>query len=323
MEFRTPFHIETSAITSHAWGRGSLDAAVLKLDALQPTGSFKLRGVGAWFAHAIANGARRVICPSGGNAGFAAAYCGRRSGVAVTIVVPRTTSEEARQAIEETGAEVTVFGADFDEADLRARALARQNEWAYLHPFDDPLLWRGHSTLIDEVLAAGDEFDCVVTSVGGGGLLLGILEGLERHGLRNLPVIAVETEGAASLHSSLQANERVTLDRIATIATSLGAKRIAESAFERARDANVLSLTVSDSQAIDACLKLANTARILVEPACGASLAALDVHCEKFVGCRRPLVEVCGGIGVTIEKLLAWHQKSDGAQSRPDFPGAQ
>lgn len=318
-----PFHIETPTITSRAWGKGSLDAAVLKLDALQPTGSFKLRGVGAWFEHAIANGARRVICPSGGNAGFAAAYCGWRSGVAVTIVVPRTTSEEVRRAIEGAGAEVIVFGAAFDEADLHAQALARQNDWAYLHPFDDPLLWRGHSTLIDEVLANGDAFDCVVTSVGGGGLLIGILEGLERHDLRNIPVIAVETEGAASLHSSLRANERVTLDRIDTVATSLGAKRIAESAFQRARDANVLCVTVSDNQAIAACLKLANTARILVEPACGASLAALDVHCEKFAGCRRPLVEVCGGIGVTIEKLLRWHGASAGAQSRPDFPGAQ
>lgn len=300
-----PFHLDTPLISSSAWGNGRFDAVLLKMDALQPSGSFKLRGVGNWFSRVIEEGAQGVVCPSGGNAGFAAAYCGRHSGVPVAIVVPETTSTEARTAIANAGADVYVHGAAFEEASAHARELAQERGWAFLHPFDDPLLWQGHSTLVDEVVATGERFDCVVTSVGGGGLFAGIMEGLERHGLDGLPMVVVETEGAASLHRSLDAGELVTLAGIASIATSLGAKRVADKAFELARRTNVVSLTVSDAQAIDACRKLADTSRVLVEPACGASLAALDQHRDRIPG-RRPLVEICGGIGVTIDKLAAW-----------------
>jgi L-serine/L-threonine ammonia-lyase len=307
-----PYHIHTPLLTSAAFGSAQFDDVLLKMDALQPSGSFKLRGVGAWFDHAVQTGATGVICPSGGNAGFAAAYCGCASGIAVTIVVPETTSAEARSAIVAAGADVTIVAGAFDEASAKARALADERGWAYLHPFDDPLLWQGHSTLIDEVVATGEPFDCVVTSVGGGGLLLGILEGLKRNGLGHIPVIAVETEGAASLHASLDAGRLVTLPAILSVATSLGAKRVAERAFALAQRSNVISLAVSDAQAVAACVKFANTARVMVEPACGAALAALDVHGERLKAYRRPLVEVCGGIGVSVQKLSDWERSLAG-----------
>ncbi len=96
-----------------------------------------------------------------------------------------------------------------------------QQVFPYVHPFDHPLLWDGHATLVDEVVARGVAFDCGVTNVGGG-LLVGIVAGLRRNGLAQVPVIAAETEGAASVHASVAAGEPVTLPAIASIACPVG-----------------------------------------------------------------------------------------------------
>lgn len=302
-------HIDTPLVESRAFRPPSHGTALFKLDALQPSGSFKLRGVGRLCADAVANGARAIVCPSGGNAGFAAAYAGRQLGIAVTIVVPETTTPEARAAIAAAGADVHVHGADFDAADGYSRTLAADMAAVHVHPFDHPLLWDGHATLIDEVVRAGAAFDCVVTGVGGGGLLLGIVEGLARNGLDQVPVIAVETEGAASLNASLAAGERVTLDAITSVATSLGARTVAEAAFDAARRRPVTSLLVSDAQAVEGCHRFADAHRILVEPACGAAIAALSVHADRLAAYRRPLVEICGGIGVSMDRLSEWRNR--------------
>lgn len=298
-------HIETPVLESSIW-RADGRPVLFKLDAVQPSGSFKLRGIGLLCMEAVENGARAIVCASGGNAGYAAAYAGRQLGVPVVIVVPESTGPEARAAIMRMGARLEVHGENFDAADLHARALAASLDAAYVHPFDHPTLWRGHATLVDEVVAAGYEFDCVVTSVGGGGLLLGILEGLRRNQLGHVPVIAVETEGAASLHTSLARGSLTTLAEISSIATSLGARTVAEAAFNAVSTQNVTSVVVSDRDALDACIRFADTHRLLVEPACGAALAALTIHEQEFAGFSRPLVEICGGIGVSLARIEDW-----------------
>jgi L-serine/L-threonine ammonia-lyase len=139
--------------------------------------------------------------------------------------------------------------------------------------------------------------------------MCGVLQGLHRHGLAHVPVIAVETEGAASLHASVRAGELVTLPAITSIATTLGAKRVAQAAFEWTRRHEVHSVTVSDAQALDACLRFADDLRILVEPACGAALAVAYEKLDVLAPYRRPLVVVCGGIAVDLAKLAVWRQE--------------
>ncbi|MEJ5999247.1 pyridoxal-phosphate dependent enzyme [Paucibacter soli] len=278
----------------------------LKMDALQPSGSFKLRGVGRLVQQAAADGAREIVCASGGNAGFAAAHAAVALGLDVTIVLPETSSAAVAEKIAARGATVLRHGAVFDEANAFAQALAAERGARYVHPFDHPLLWEGHASLIDEVLAEGLEFDAVITAVGGGGLFCGIVQGLQRHGLHGVPVIAVETLGADSLSQSLQAGHAVTLPAITSIATSLGARRVADQALYLAQSHPTLSLTVSDAQATQACARFADAMRVMVEPACGAALAALSVHEAALAGFKRPLVEVCGGIAVSLPQLQAW-----------------
>jgi L-serine/L-threonine ammonia-lyase len=298
----TSLHVNTPLLRA-APGLFEHPEVWLKMDALQPSGSFKLRGVGRLVQQSAADGARAIVCASGGNAGFAATYAAVALGLPVTIVLPLSSSATVAERLAARGAEVLRHGAVWDEAHEFAVRLAAERGAAYVHPFDHPLLWAGHSTLIDEVFEAGVEFDAVVTAVGGGGLFCGIVEGLRRHRLDRIPVIAVETEGAASLQAALAAGELVSLPAITSIATSLGARCVAPEAFERARSHPTVAVQVSDAQATAACARFADAQRVLVEPACGAALAAVDRHAAGF---RRVLVEVCGGIGVSLELLRSW-----------------
>jgi len=281
----------------------------LKLDNLQASGSFKLRGIGKLCQNAHARGATRLVCPSGGNAGFAAAVAGRALGMSTLIVVPTSTPESVRNRIRSYGAEVIVTGAVWDDANQEALRLCGDAGSVYVPPFDHPDIWDGNATLIDEVVAqlgAPDMFDVVVCAVGGGGLLAGILHGLHRNGLSHVPVIAAETEGAASFAAAVEAGEPVTLPAITSIAGSLGAKRVADEALAWTRRHDIRNAVVSDAAAVDACLRFADDMRMLVEPACGAALAVAYGNLPQLASFKRPLLVVCGGIGVDLAKLAGW-----------------
>ncbi|GGD40540.1 hypothetical protein GCM10011335_49080 [Aureimonas glaciei] len=160
--------------------------------------------------------------------------------------------------------------------------------------------------MIDEVARLGISFDCVIVAVGGGGLMSGVAEGLDRNGLAHVPIVAVETEGAASLAGSMAAGHRIELSRITTVATSLGARKVCERAFELTRSRSVISVVVDDQTAVDASLRLLDDHRVLVEPACGAVLATLYGAHEALAPYRSVLAIVCGGATVSVEWLQAW-----------------
>ncbi len=299
-----PLHIATPLIESRPLSLSAGRPVWLKLEALQPCGSFKLRGVGHACEVHHARGARHFVSSSGGNAGLAVAYAGRKLGVPVTVVVPETTTERARELLRLEDASVVVCGSSWQEANEHAQTLVGADD-AFIHPFDDPLLWTGHASMIDEVAAAGFKPDAVVLSVGGGGLLRGVVEGLQRNGWHDVPVLAVETDGAASLHAAMAAGHTVELPRIASVATSLGAKRVAEQALACTHQHPVLSHLVSDREALDACERLLRDHRLLMEPACGAALALLE-RPEAMATYGNVLVIVCGGATATLEQIRAW-----------------
>ena len=265
-------HIETPRLASHALSRAAGRPVDLKLEALQPSGSFKLRGIGHACEVYASRGARRFLSSSGGNAGIAVAYAGRALSMPVTVVVPTTTSDRAKTLIQNEGADLIVHGASWHEAHAYLLAMATADD-AVLHPFDDPLLWHGHASMIDEAARQGPKPDAVVVSVGGGGLFCGVVEGLRRNGWDDVRVVAVETEGAASLAAAIDAGRPVALTSITSIATSLGAKQVCERAYALSRVHPTTSVVVSDAAAVHACRCFVNDHRIVVEPACGAALA--------------------------------------------------
>ena len=300
-----PLHIETPLFESRPLSVQSGRNVWLKLDALQPPGSFKIRGIGFACQEYVRQGARRLISSSGGNAGIAVAYAGRHLSVPVLIVVPETTSERAKALIRQEGAEVVVHGVSWQEANDLAMSTVEESD-VLVHPFDDPLVWQGHSTLIDEVARSGIRPDAVVVSVGGGGLLCGLVEGMRQNGWADVPVIAVETEGADSLAQSVRAGRRVELAAITSLAITLGAKKICERAFDCTREHPLRSVVVSDRAAVSACQRFLDDHRLVVEPACGASLAAVYDGAPELEDFESVLVVVCGGATTTLEQLREW-----------------
>ncbi|AZZ92679.1 pyridoxal-phosphate dependent enzyme [Hahella sp. KA22] len=298
-------HIETPLLESRPLSVASQRSIWLKLEALQPPGSFKIRGVGAACEHHKKQGAQRFISSSGGNAGLAVAYAGRCLGVPALVVVPETTTARAKELLRQEQAEVIVHGGSWQEANEHALALVGATD-AFIHPFDDPLLWRGHATMIDEVARAGMKPDAVLLCVGGGGMLSGVVEGLQRNQWADVPVIAVETQGAASFHAALEVGHSIELERIDSIATSLGAKRVSARALECAKQHSILSVVVSDPSALSACERFLTDHRILVEPACGASLAVVYENHPVLATFDRILVIVCGGATATIDQIRKW-----------------
>ncbi|PKB21041.1 pyridoxal-phosphate dependent enzyme [Janthinobacterium sp. 64] len=298
-------HIETPLLNSRALSLLSERAIWLKLEALQPPGSFKIRGIGLACEEYARRGASRFISSSGGNAGIAVAYAGRQLGIPVIVVVPETTSARARALIAQEGAEVIVHGAAWQEANALAQSMLTPQD-AFLHPFDDPLLWQGHAGMIDEVARAGLKPDAVVLSVGGGGLLAGVAEGLLRNGWDDVAIVAVETEGAASLAAAVAARDHVALPSVASIATSLAARQVCAQAYAISQTRLLHSVVVSDKAAVAACQRFIDDQRLVVEPACGAALAAVYGKVPELAPYRNVLVIVCGGVTATTQQLDHW-----------------
>lgn len=294
--------IKTPLLESLPLGEMNGTRIWMKMEAAQPSGSFKIRGIGFACQYHYGKGAQRFISSSGGNAGLAVAYAGRKLGVPVIVVVPETTSERARHLLQLEGAEVIVHGKMWSEANELATSLLTEQD-AFLHPFDDPLLWQGHASMIDEVVEDGVRPDAVILSVGGGGLLAGVDEGLRRNGLDNVPVYAVETQGMSSYHAALEAGQPVEVAALTGVATSLGARQVCQRAFDLAKKRTVVPVIVSDREAVNACLSFLDDHRMLVEPACGASLAPLYGKKLDLNNYKNVLVIVCGGSTATVNSL--------------------
>lgn len=219
--------------------------------------------------------------------------------------------------------EVIQYGESWQYADayLREEILGKlkeegQVDGVYVPPFDHPLIWEGNATLIEEIKrqipdGESEKPDAIICSVGGGGLLSGVCQGLDRVGWSDVQVLAMETVGADSLAKSLEKGERITLPAITSIATSLGAIRVAEQTFKCGNRENVKSVVLSDAEAAMGAWRLADDERLLVDPECGVSVVpCYGGRLKKilpWLGDQNKVVIVaCGGSSVTVEKLVEW-----------------
>jgi L-serine/L-threonine ammonia-lyase len=305
----------------------------LKLESLQPSGSFKSRGVGNLLLRAIlAHGPQKPIhfyCSSGGNAGLACATAALSLDRQATIVVPSSTSDLMVQKLVDLSANVVVHGLHWSEADahMRTELLDHDPHGVYVPPFDHPDIWEGNGTMVDELeeqMRSAGGYDALVCSVGGGGLFAGLMASLDRHGRLSgghaapAKVLATETEGADSLAYSLKNKELSRLGTISSIATSLGATQVAQKAFEWAQRPEVTSCVLSDAEAAIASVCFADDERIMVEPACAVSIATAyngslaelypELTPAEFAKLNIVIV-VCGGSKVTLQILEEYRQK--------------
>ncbi|CAR29075.1 ZYRO0F18524p [Zygosaccharomyces rouxii] len=298
----------------------------IKYENLQPGGSFKSRGIGNLISLKSENGLVKshVLSSSGGNAGLAAAIASKQMELPCTVVVPTSTKQRMVQKIKNSGAEVIIRGSHWKEADnylqqnyIQSFRNDGTSKPLYVHPFDDPKVWEGHSTMVHEIIdnlreqnISVENVRGIVCSVGGGGLFNGIIKGLEDHGLADkIPVIAVETYGCNVLNASLNAGRPVMLDKITSLATSLGSTYIPQGVFENAVRYGAKSLVLEDKDVIETCLRYVSDFGQIVEPACGASLH-IGYHpelLENFLGgfSKDDIIVIiaCGGSTTTFKDL--------------------
>lgn len=241
-----------------------------------------------------------------------------------TIVVPVTTSALMIGKLKTLGANVHQHGASWIEADtyLHSEFLDQDPNGIYVPPFDHEDIWDGAATLVEEVDQEIGNYDAIVCNVGGGGLFAGIMEGLSRRKQsqrKTVQVLAVETKGADSLTQSIEKGEHITLPEITSIATSLGARKVAKQAYTWAQKEEVTCLALSDAEAAMGSVRFADDERFLVEVACGVSIATVyDGHLRAVLGkgmsdhewkLQRIVVVVCGGNNVTLGILEGYKEK--------------
>jgi threonine dehydratase len=255
---------------------------VLKLEQLQLTGSFKLRGA----LNALLGGPRpvRVVTASGGNHGLAVATASALLGLPATVYVPESIPPAKARRIEATGASMVRHGETYAAAAAAAVVYADSSGARYVPAYNDPLVVAGQGTCAAEVVAEVPEVDTVVAAVGGGGLAAGtVLGSLGRH------VVAVEPAGCRALHDALAAGRPVdsTVDSIAS--SALGATRVGDVPFEILRD--VSSVLVQDAEILAARDRLWEEFRLAVEPAGAVPFAA---WLAGAVPGELPCLIVCG-----------------------------
>lgn len=301
-------HIKTPLIRSQPLSDILGKTVYLKLENTQPAGSFKLRGIGHLCCVKAAEGAKHFVGSSGGNAGVTLAYIGQQLKIPTSIFVPESSNEIYRRAVRSYGAKLEVIGKVWDDCHLAAIDFCREQKATYIPPFDHDLIWEGHSTMIDEIKDEGLKPDAFITVVGGGGLLCGILSGILNAKWGDVPVFAVETVGAASFHASDEYKELVTIEKVDTIATSLGAKQITTRLVDwlLIRN-NLVSVLTEDRATVNACYRFLNDHHMLVEPACGAGLSLIYDKRIDFPG-ENIVVIICGGIGISYELLQKYMQ---------------
>jgi threonine dehydratase len=265
-------------------------AVVAKLDLLQPTGSFKVRGAVSLVASVMADGGprRHVVAASGGNFGLAIAWAAARFGQLATIVVPATSPREKIDPLRVLGADVRIVDGYYADALAEAHRIVAETDGLSAHAYDQREVVAGQGTAVAELLEDVD-VDTVIVACGGGGLLAGSIASAGP----DVRVVAVETPGTSALHAALAAGAPVDVEVSGLAASSLGARRIGTLAWA-VRERLHASVLVTDEQVLAAQRRLWRTARLVAEPGGAAALAAILSGGYRPEPDERVAVLVCG-----------------------------
>ena len=286
---------------SRVLAAGAGGAVHVKCENLQRTGSFKIRGAYVRIARLTdAERAGGVVAASAGNHAQGVALAARLLGARATVFMPVTAALPKIAATRNYGAEVRLAGTTVDEALTYARAFEAASGAVLVHPFDHPDVVAGQGTVGLEILEQCPDVRTVLVCTGGGGLVAGV--GVAVKGLRpDVRVVAVQAERAAAYPASLAAGRPVALDRMATMADGIAVGRPGDLPFALVRDVVDEVVTVSEAAISRALLFCLERAKLVVEPAGAAAIAALLTEPDRW---QPPVVAVVSGGNVDPVLLL-------------------
>lgn len=299
----------------------------LKCENLQRTGSFKIRGAYTRIAR-LSDDERAggVVAASAGNHAQGVALAARLLGVRATVYMPERAALPKVDATRGYGAEVVLTGRTVDEAVTAATAAAERSGAVFVHPFDHPDIIAGQGTVGCEILDQVPDAGTVLISAGGGGLLGGTAAVL-RAARPDVRIVGVQAAGAAAWPSSLAAGEPMPVGGMRTMADGIAVGRPGDVTFAQVSSLIDEMVTVSEDALSAALLHCLERAKMLVEPAGAASVAALMEQPDRWPG---PVVCVLSGGNVDPLVLLQVIRHGLVASSRyltlhlrmPDRPGA-
>lgn len=299
----------------------------LKCENLQRTGSFKLRGAYVRIARlSERERAAGVVAASAGNHAQGVALAAQQLGIPSTVFMPEGAPIPKERATRAYGADVVFAGRYFDDALREALAYAERTGATFIHPFDHPDVVAGQGTVGLEMLEQVPDAATILVPAGGGGLVAGVA--LAVKALRpDVRVVGVQAEGAAAIAPSLAAGAPVALESLSTMADGIAVGRPGEVPLELIRSHVDDVLSVSEESLSQALLSLVERAKMVVEPAGAAAVAALVEHPSAFSG---PVVALLSGGNIDpllLGKVIRHGLVSAGrflnlAVSLPDVPGA-
>ncbi len=298
-----PLWVETPLIESVPMGLPVGKKVRLKLENVQPAGSFKLRGIGALCEFEAARGAKGFTCATTGSAGFALAWAARALGLPAVICAPDTMPAESVRPILQSGQKVESVGHTWYDADERAAELAKERGFTHISTNEHPVLWHGISTIVDELADQGEKPDAIVCSVGSGGLISGLCEGLIRNGWEDIPIVGCGTYGADAYSRFVEEGHVVSLETTTSIIPCISALRVIDHVMDFSGRVSLKSFLTTDLNAVAACERFLDDHRMLVDPSCGVALAAAYENAPALSECQNIIVVVCGGVGITTERL--------------------
>ncbi|MDD3744435.1 MAG: threonine ammonia-lyase, partial [Lentimicrobiaceae bacterium] len=292
---------ETPLERSKSFSSMSGAEVFLKLENLQTTGSFKVRGA----YYKIANltqeeRSKGVLCASAGNHAQGVAYAASALGVKSTVFMPVFAPPLKVIATRSYGAEVILSGETFDDAFNAALEYQKETGATFVHPFNDFYIIAGQGTIGLEIFDQFRDVTDVVIPIGGGGLIAGMAIAMKQLNPK-IRIIGVESEGAQSMKSSVEAGKPLLLNSVDTIADGIAVKSPGNLTFEAAGQWVDELLVVNDAEIARTAYLLLQRAKILAEPAGVAAMAAVLYRKYDFSG--RKVVPVISGGNINMSIL--------------------
>ncbi|MFN3554930.1 MAG: threonine ammonia-lyase [Bacteroidales bacterium] len=299
----------------------------MKLENMQSTGSFKVRGAYYKISRlSEEERSRGVVCASAGNHAQGVAYAARSMGVKATVFMPIFTPPLKVIATRSYGADVVLQGDTFDDAYKAAMEYKEQSGAVFVHPFDDPHIIAGQGTIGLEIFHQLENIQDVLVPIGGGGMIAGIAIALKEMN-PDIRIIGVEAEGAQSMKQSMETGKPSTLTSMQTIADGIAVKTPGQLTFEATRKWVDELVTVNDTEIAHCTYLLLQRAKLLAEPSGAAALAAI-LHRKCDLQGRNVVPIISGGninMG-TLEQILEKGMMEEGLRARiavliPDLAG--